>query len=50
MLGALGALVLAMIEGDGFWIANTVYLCFVLSAILSSITKLVAYRRGVPTW
>jgi ABC-type enterochelin transport system permease subunit len=50
VLGALGALVLAMLDADGFWIANTVYLCFVLSAILSSITKLIAYRRGVPTW
>jgi len=48
--GALGALLLAMFDVDGFWIANTVYLCFVLSAIVSSITKLVAYRRGVPTW
>ena len=50
VLGALGALVLAMFDVDGFWIANTVYVCFVLSAILSSITKLIAYRRGVPTW
>jgi hypothetical protein len=50
VIGALGALVLAMLDADGFWIANTVYFCFVLSAILSSITKLVAYRGGVPTW
>ena len=50
VIGALGALVLAMLDADGFWIANTVYLCFVLSAVVSSITKLVAYRRGVPAW
>ena len=50
VIGALGALVLAMFDADGFWIANTVYFCFVLSAIVSSITKIVAYRRGVPTW
>ena len=50
VIGALGALVLAMFDADGFWIANTVYLCFVLSAVVSSITKLVAYRRGVPRW
>ena len=50
VIGALGALVLAMLEADWFWIANVVYVCFVLSAILSSITRLVAYRRGVPTW
>ena len=50
VIGALGALVLAMLDADGFWIANTVYLCFVLSAVVSTITKIVAYRRGVPAW
>lgn len=50
VIGALGALVLSMVEADWFWIANVVYLCFVLSALLESITRLVAYRRGVPTW
>ena len=50
VIGALGALVLSMLEVDWFWIANVVYLCFVLSAVLESITRLVAYRRGVPTW
>lgn len=50
VIGALAALVLAMLQVHWFWIANAVYLCFVLSAILSSITRLVAYRRGVPTW
>lgn len=50
VIGALGALVLAMFEGGYFWIANVIYLCFVLSAILSSVTKVIVYRRGVPTW
>lgn len=50
VIGALGALILAMIEADWFWIANVVYLCFVLSAILSWIVKAVAYRRGLPEW
>lgn len=50
VIGALGALVLAMLEAHWFWIANVIYLCFVLSAVLESITRLVAYRRGVPTW
>lgn len=50
VIGALGALVLSMLEVDWFWIANVVYLCFVLSALLESITRLVAYRRGVPAW
>ena len=50
VIGALGALVLSMLEADWFWIANVIYLCFVLSALLESITRLVAYRRGVPAW
>jgi putative Ca2+/H+ antiporter (TMEM165/GDT1 family) len=29
-----------------FWIANAVYLCFALSALLGSATKIIAYRRG----
>jgi hypothetical protein len=39
-----------MIEADWFWIANLIYLCFVLSGILSWIVKAVAYRRGLPEW
>jgi hypothetical protein len=50
VIGALGALVLALFEGGYFWIANVIYLGFVLSAILSSITKVIVYRKGVPTW
>ena len=50
VIGALGALILAMLEADWFWIANLVYLCFVLSAILGWIVKAVAYRRGLPEW
>ena len=50
VIGALGALVLAMFAAETFWIANVIYLCFVLSAILSSVTKLIVYRRGLPTW
>jgi hypothetical protein len=36
-----------MAEFDYFWIANTIFLVFVLSAITSSIVKIVAYRRGL---
>lgn len=45
--GALGALVMAWLEVDWFWIANALYLGFALSGVLSSIAKLVAYRRGI---
>jgi cell division protein FtsW (lipid II flippase) len=50
VVGAVAALVLAMAEVDHFWIANAVYLAFVLSALLSSTAKIFAYRRGVPSW
>lgn len=45
-LGALAALLMALAEWPHFWIANVIYLGFVLQAISSSIVKLVAYRRG----
>lgn len=44
--GALGALVLALIDSETFWIANIIYLSFHLSALTGSILKLVSYRRG----
>ncbi|WP_258069709.1 hypothetical protein [Arthrobacter sp. SX1312] len=50
ILGAVSALLLAMLEADSFWIANVIYLGFVLSAVLGSITKVVGYRRGLPEW
>lgn len=42
--GAVVALVLAMGTADPFWIANTIYLGFVASAVVSSATRLLAYR------
>ena len=46
VIGALAALLLAIVEAPYFYIANAVYLGFVLSAVLSSVTKVVVYRRG----
>lgn len=48
--GALGALALAMLEAPHFWIANTLYLAFVVSGIVAPIAKVIAYRRGLPGW
>lgn len=45
--GVLGALALAMTEVTHFWIANTIYLAFVVSTLTSSVVKIVVYRRGV---
>jgi len=48
--GAIAALVMAMAELDHFWIANVLYLGFVLQAVLGSTLKIIAYRRGLPSW
>ncbi len=45
--GAAAALFMAMARWDYFWIANVIYLGFVLWAVGGSILKLVAYRRGL---
>jgi hypothetical protein len=50
VIGAVAAMLLAMFQADYFWIANAVYLAFVLSALVGSVAKLVAYRAGLPEW
>jgi hypothetical protein len=47
VIGGVSALALAMAEVAHFWIANVLYLCFVLSAVLGSFAKIAAYRRGL---
>ena len=48
--GAAAAMLMAMAGWERFWIANVVYLGFVLSAVLGSVTKIVVYRKGLPRW
>ena len=50
VIGALAALILAIAEADHFWIANAIYLAFVLSALLGSTARIFAYRRGFQSW
>ncbi|RAY12924.1 hypothetical protein DPM19_23225 [Actinomadura craniellae] len=51
VIGALAVLIMAIAELHHFWIANAVYLAFVLSAVLSSFAKIMAYRQGgFQTW
>jgi hypothetical protein len=45
-VGALAAMLMALAEWPFFWIANVIYLGFVLQAGSSAIVKLVLYRRG----
>lgn len=37
---------LAMAEFEQFWIANAIFLAGVVAAVVASIAKIVAYRRG----
>lgn len=50
VIGGVVALSLALLEAPYFWIANAIYLAFVLSAFVGSIARVIAYRRGLPTW
>jgi len=45
--GAAAGFFLALAQVDYFWIANAIYLGFVLWAVAGSAIKLVAYRRGL---
>ncbi|MCR3749440.1 hypothetical protein [Lentzea californiensis] len=47
-IGGVSAMALAIFEAPYFWIANVLYLCFVLSAVLGSLAKIAFYRRGMP--
>lgn len=50
VLGSVAGLLLAMGGADRFWIANAIYLAFVLSAVVGSTARLVAYRFGFQPW
>ncbi|MFE7778285.1 hypothetical protein ACFU5O_31235 [Streptomyces sp. NPDC057445] len=50
VIGGVAVLGMALAEVDHFWIANTIYLAFVLSAVLGSVAKIAAYRWGFQPW
>jgi hypothetical protein len=50
VIGAVAALILALLSIAPFWIANAIYLGFVLSAVVGSVAKIIAYRRGFQEW
>ncbi len=50
IIGAVAAMLMAMAGWDRFWIANVIYLCFTLSAILGAIAKIIVYRKTFPQW
>jgi hypothetical protein len=45
-VGVLGAMALAMLRYDQFWIANALLLSFVIASLVSSTVKIVSYHRG----
>jgi hypothetical protein len=46
VLTVVGALVLAMLDAETFWIGNFVFLAATLESITQTVVKLRAYRRG----
>ncbi|MBC9735359.1 hypothetical protein [Nocardioides marmotae] len=50
ILGAVAALAMSLARWDAFWVANVIYLGFTLSAVVASVAKILAYRRGFQTW
>jgi hypothetical protein len=50
VIGAVAGMLMAMAGWERFWIANVIYLGFVLSAVLGGITKVIVYRKEVPRW
>ncbi|MFC4006706.1 hypothetical protein ACFOY2_05705 [Nonomuraea purpurea] len=49
-IGALAAMFMAMAGWERFWMANAIYLGFVLSSVLGNVTKVIAYRGSFPQW
>jgi hypothetical protein len=45
-IGMVVPFILALAEADHFWIANAMYLVFVLAALIGATVRLIAYRRG----
>ncbi len=47
VIAGVGVLVLCAFEADWFWIANTMFFGFALSAFVGGIASVIAYRRGL---
>lgn len=49
-VGMLGVLGLVLLEVEYFWIASAMYVAFATSGFIGAVVKVVAYRRGMPSW
>lgn len=47
IVAGLGVIALCAVGADVFWIANTMFLGFAISAIIGGIARVIAYRRGL---
>ncbi|WP_100812866.1 MULTISPECIES: hypothetical protein [unclassified Microbacterium] len=47
VIAGLGVIVLCALEADWFWIANTMFFGFALSAFVGGLASVIAYRRGL---
>lgn len=47
VIAGLGVIGLCAVGADVFWIANTMFLGFAVSAIVGGIARVIAYRRGL---
>ena len=47
VIAGIGVLVLCAFEADWFWIANTMFFGFALSAFVGGVASVIAYRRGM---
>lgn len=50
VIGAVAAMLMAMAGWERFWIANVIYLCFALSALVGNAAKVIVYRGSFPQW
>lgn len=47
VIAGLGVLALCAVEASWFWIAQTMFFGFVLSAFVGGVAQVIAYRRGL---
>lgn len=47
VLAGLGVILLCAVGADVFWIANTMFAGFAVSAVVGGVARAVAYRRGL---
>ena len=47
VIAGLGVIILCAVQADWFWIANTMFFGFAISAIVGGIASVIAYRRGL---